>query len=60
MEKTNYSRLLQEPKLTASQSCTAPNNVIHLILQTPPASEWRISQPYGNAVYASDSGRELG
>jgi len=30
-----------------------PNHVIHLVLQTPPPSDWRTSQPYGNAEFAS-------
>jgi len=27
----------------------APHHVIYLILQTPPSSEWRLSQLYGDA-----------
>jgi len=53
------SRLLQESNLTTRQQSRAPHHVIHLILQTPPPSEWRTSLPYGDAEFASLMEREF-
>jgi len=45
--------LLQESNLTARQPRRAPHHVIHLILQTTSPREWRTSQPYRDAEFAS-------
>jgi len=43
--------LLQESNLTPRQPCRVSRHIIHLILQTPPPSEWRTSRPYGDPKF---------
>ena len=44
----------------ARQLCKAPHHVTHIMLQTPPPSELKTSQPYGDAAFASLTGHEFG
>ena len=47
------SRLLQDSNLATRQPRRMPHHIIHLILQTLLPSEWRTSQPYVYAKFAS-------